>query len=304
MVVMMLSISAAIGEGGAAYSGPTVVADIPQLYLRLYVEAARENKVDWAILAAIGKIETDHGRSTAPGVHAGVNAYGCCAGPMQFSIVGHPSTWDTYGQGGSVYDPRAAIPAAARYLVTSGAPRDYHAAVLAYNHSERYYRDVMIKAQEYRTLATAPMEGSERVGPITGPWLVPISGTAERCDARIVPNVVSILARYHATLLACYAASGHAAGGEHPLGLAVDLAPEPPASWESMADLARFAGWKTACASTGCAGQTGTAFRFVGWNYFPGHGDPAHAGANAHLHLSWDHGPGRPAEWVRVVAGG
>jgi membrane-bound lytic murein transglycosylase B len=26
--------------------------------------------------------------------------YGCCAGPMQFSLVGSPSTWDSYGVDG------------------------------------------------------------------------------------------------------------------------------------------------------------------------------------------------------------
>ena len=37
---------------------------------------------------------SDHGRSTAPGVQSGVNAYGCCAGPMQFNLRdGPPSTW-------------------------------------------------------------------------------------------------------------------------------------------------------------------------------------------------------------------
>ena len=94
---------------------------------------AQRYGIDPWILAAIGKIETDHGRSTAPGVRSGVNTYGCCAGPMQFSIVGSPSTWDSYGVDGnhdgrrSPYDPEDAIPAAARYLRACGAPADYAA---------------------------------------------------------------------------------------------------------------------------------------------------------------------------------
>ena len=74
-------------------SGPSDVArgDIPENYLGLYEAAGAKYGVDPWILAAIGSIETDHGRSTAPGVRAGVNAYGCCAGPMQFSVVGSPS---------------------------------------------------------------------------------------------------------------------------------------------------------------------------------------------------------------------
>jgi hypothetical protein len=55
------------------------MADIPTEYLKLYLQAGESRGIDWAILAAIGSIETDHGRSTASGVHSGVNAYGCCA---------------------------------------------------------------------------------------------------------------------------------------------------------------------------------------------------------------------------------
>lgn len=114
-------------------------AEIPAEYLRLYVKAGQRHGVDPWILAAIGAIESSHGRSRAPGVRSGVNAYGCCAGPMQFSVVGSPSTWDSYGVDGnrdgrrSPYDPADAIPAAARYLRASGAPQDYRAAVFAYN---------------------------------------------------------------------------------------------------------------------------------------------------------------------------
>ncbi len=46
-------------------------------------------------------------------------------------------------------------------------------------------------------------------------------------------------------------------------------------------------------------------FRWVGWNGDPDHGDPRHCkasrGCPAHLHLSWDHSPGRPLKPVRTV---
>lgn len=32
--------------------------------------------LDWAVLAAIGKVETNHGRLNAPGVHSGANSAG------------------------------------------------------------------------------------------------------------------------------------------------------------------------------------------------------------------------------------
>ena len=130
--------------------------DIPTDYLRLYMAAGRRYGLDPWVLAGIGSVETDHGRLPAPGVTSGVNAFGCCAGPMQFSIVGSPSTWDRFGVDGnedghvSVYDPADAIPAAARYLLASGAPDDYHAALFAYNHAEWYVAEVLAKAAEYR----------------------------------------------------------------------------------------------------------------------------------------------------------
>jgi hypothetical protein len=108
----------------------TARAEIPPAYLRLYAEAGRRYDVDPWVLAAIGWVETQHGRSSAPGVSSGVNAYGCCAGPMQFSVVGSVSTWERFGVDGngdgrrSPYDPADAIPAAARYLRASGAPQD------------------------------------------------------------------------------------------------------------------------------------------------------------------------------------
>ncbi|HLW96962.1 MAG TPA: hypothetical protein VKS25_16430 [Solirubrobacteraceae bacterium] len=45
--------------------------------------------------------------------------------------------------------------------------------------------------------------------------------------------------------------------------------------------------------------------RFIGYNGYPGHGDPAHAGANAHIHFSWIHAPAAPytqASWVDTFA--
>jgi hypothetical protein len=184
MAVVRIVAAATIGMGMVAamvFLGLTAISGvdtadavevpgIPVQYLRLYQQAAHDYDLDWAVLAGIGRVETDHGRVQNGG--CAVSSMGA-RGPMQFM----PGTWADYGAGGDICDPADAIPAAARYLVASGAPGDYHAAILAYNHSERYYTDG-----------------------------------------------------------------------------------------------------------------------------YPGHGDPAHAGGNAHLHLSWAHGPGVPAATVRVLA--
>ena len=143
--------------------GPSrlATAEIPSQYLQLYQQAGERYGIDPWILAAIGAIETSHGTSTQAGVRSGVNFAGCCAGPMQFSIVGSPSTWDSYGVDGnhdgtkSPYDPEDAIPAAARYLRASGAPADYHRAIFAYNHAEWYVAEVLAKAAAYRGAARA-----------------------------------------------------------------------------------------------------------------------------------------------------
>jgi hypothetical protein len=308
MIALTIALTSALGSSQPTGAAQVIsVAGIPPEYLILYQQAATQAGIDWAILAGIGEVETDHGRSSAPGVRSGVNSYGCCAGPMQFNIRnGTPSTWDSYGAGGNVYDPADAIPAAARYLVASGAPLDYHRAILAYNHSESYYRDVMDNANRYRAAAkSAPGSSSgTEVGVSDGNWLADLPGSPVQCDRRIIPDVLMLANRFHGHVTACYAATGHKSAGEHPLGLAIDIVPEPPASWGMMMDLARFAGWRPACESTGCASQTHTVFRFVGYNGYPGHGDPEHCGcgSNAHLHLSWNHSEGLPAKSVSVLA--
>ena len=124
-------------------------ADIPASYLRLYRQAGARYRVPWPVLAAIGKVESDHGRSRLPGVRSGWNTAGA-AGPMQFGIgVGRAgNAWARYGHG-SVYDPAAAISAAARYLIDHGARRNLDRALFAYNHSWAYVAKVKQLAGRY-----------------------------------------------------------------------------------------------------------------------------------------------------------
>jgi hypothetical protein len=116
------------GQGRAARQpNPTAAAraDIPGGYLALYRAAVKRQcpGLSWTILAGIGKVESNHGRAQLPGVRSGLNSAGCCAGPMQFNLTdGPPSTWARFGRG-SPYDPRNAIPAAARKLCADGAAR-------------------------------------------------------------------------------------------------------------------------------------------------------------------------------------
>jgi hypothetical protein len=131
--------------------------DIPAGYLRLYRHATgRCPGLSWAILAGIGKVESDHGRARLPGVRFGWNRAGA-AGPMQFGIgVGRAgNAWARYGADynrdgrRSVYDPGDAIPATARYLCAHGAPRRLDAALYAYNPSWSYVAHVKQLARRY-----------------------------------------------------------------------------------------------------------------------------------------------------------
>jgi soluble lytic murein transglycosylase-like protein len=126
------------------------VASIPVGYLRLYRTAGARYRVPWPVLAAIGKVESDHGRSPLPGVRSGSNWAGAC-GPMQIGCVAGSkagNAWARYGHG-RPHDPAAAIPAAARYLVDHDAHRNLDQALFAYNHSRSYVAKVKAIARRY-----------------------------------------------------------------------------------------------------------------------------------------------------------
>ena len=110
---------------------------------------------DWYILAAVGKVESDHGENMGPSSAGAM-------GPMQFL----PSTWENSGVDGNgdgtanILDPEDAIPAAAGYLKVGGAPHDWYRALYSYNHADWYVEKVLAVAEAYRRLAH-----DEDVGP-------------------------------------------------------------------------------------------------------------------------------------------
>lgn len=129
-------------------------------YKKLYEEAAEEYGFgeDWYVLAAVGKVESDHGQNMGPSSAGAL-------GPMQFM----PSTWESYGLDANkdgranIMDPEDAIPAAARYLKAGGAPDDWYEALFTYNHAGWYVEKVLKVAEKYRQAA-----GDEEVGPYYG----------------------------------------------------------------------------------------------------------------------------------------
>ena len=126
-------------------------------YKKLYEKAAKRYGFgeDWYILAAVGKVESDHGRNMGPSSAGAL-------GPMQFM----PSTWESYGLDANkdgkanIMDPEDAIPAAAHYLKVGGAPDDWYKALYSYNHAGWYVEKVLRMAERYRQAA-----GDNKVGP-------------------------------------------------------------------------------------------------------------------------------------------
>jgi membrane-bound lytic murein transglycosylase B len=144
--------AAPANEPGSGQPRPSRAAasDIPPGYLRLYRSAGARFRIPWPVLAAIGKVESDHGRVRLPGVRSGSNWAGAC-GPMQIGCVPGSkagNSWARYGHG-RPHDPAQAIPAAARYLVDHGAHRNLDRALFAYNHSRAYVAKVKQLARRY-----------------------------------------------------------------------------------------------------------------------------------------------------------
>ncbi|MEV6982418.1 bifunctional lytic transglycosylase/C40 family peptidase [Sphaerisporangium sp. NPDC051017] len=176
--MLMSTFPSFLGAGGGAQDcnddtmqvtnvSNTAQSDIPAEYLELYKKWGKKTGVQWTVLAAVGKRETDHGRSNLPGVKSGTN-YAGAAGPMQFLI----STWggqskikvsskfNGYASDGDedgwadVYNPADAILGAAKMLKRNGAPGDLTRALFVYNHAMWYVEQVLQIARRYATDGT------------------------------------------------------------------------------------------------------------------------------------------------------
>src|SRR5205085_7100711 len=66
VLVLAAATNAIGGGGGLAEPTRTALAEIPPQFLLLYEQAGVAYGVPWPVLAGIGKLECDHGRSPNP----------------------------------------------------------------------------------------------------------------------------------------------------------------------------------------------------------------------------------------------
>lgn len=139
VLVATLFVAAAVGALGVSVAPPVTTAagweEIPPPMAALYREAAARFGIPAPILAAIGKVECDHGTDPAC---AEPNDAGA-VGPMQFL----PGTFARYGWASGDPEPSIdnasdAVFAAAALLAANGVNADPAGAIFAYNHSQAY----------------------------------------------------------------------------------------------------------------------------------------------------------------------
>ncbi len=140
-----LAAARALAAGTAGTAAGAVQAQLPPAaYFALYRAAATTCPgMPWTLLAAVGQVESGHGRNNGPSSAGAV-------GPMQFM----PRTFAAYAVDGdrdgatSPWSPADAVFTAARYLCVNGAgsPATVRRALFAYNHAT-WYVDLVLGVQ-------------------------------------------------------------------------------------------------------------------------------------------------------------
>lgn len=164
LFLIMFAGFASMSDSNDSTIGLTAIGEkeIPAEYIPLYQAAGEVYGMQWTLLAAVHKVETNFG--TSPSMVSSAGALG----HMQFM----PQTWVGWSYPGIPTEPalsdlsiiesnrgygvdgdkdgRAdpfnaadAIYSAAKYLKANGAPADLYTAIFAYNHADWYVERVM-----------------------------------------------------------------------------------------------------------------------------------------------------------------
>jgi cell wall-associated NlpC family hydrolase len=161
LLLPVLVIGAALGGGQAAHPSSSALSDIPPGYLALYQEAATQLGLPWELLAAIGKVESDHGRDPASRKPTRAGA----EGPMQFLPASFAAySWASGSSRPNINNPRDAIYAAAALLVDNKVRDDPRDALYSYNHSTSYVDTVLAWAALYSDTTTSTLLNAASAG--------------------------------------------------------------------------------------------------------------------------------------------
>ncbi len=260
------------------FDATRLAAEIPEPMLGAYLDAAEAWDIDWALLAAIGKLECDHFRSQLAGCwppgtvnHAGAR------GPMQFlgstwradadthqlDVAGPPPPpgrgYGTDGDGDEIADPwnvYDAVHAAARYLVDLGGHDDPRTAAKHYNAGpnnssptagEGYATAVIDLIGHYQLIGGLHGPGSTAdtytPGAATGCTIPDPTGTGGCVTPRTAHLVHQIRHHLGEQPMWCWARRPNNPTSDHPAGRACDITVGAIGRFPTPAE--RAAGWRT-----------------------------------------------------------
>jgi peptidoglycan LD-endopeptidase LytH len=206
-VGLPLGLVAATSTGAGwppGFEPAALAAEIPEPMLSAYLDAAERWEIDWALLAAIGKLECDHGRSRLAGCwppgtinHAGArgpmqllgSTWRASAGRYDRDVAGPPVPdghgYGTDGDGDGIadpWDPFDAVHSAARFLVALGGRDDPRRAAKGYNAGpanpnptagEGYATRAVELIAHYHGLAGAGGPGTPQVAVVSDGYALP-----------------------------------------------------------------------------------------------------------------------------------
>jgi len=230
---------ALLAAGEPETAARATVGDIPSKMLALYQAAAPSCPgLAWPVLAAVGKVETDHARTVTVSPAGAV-------GPMHLP----PATFPAYAVDGDrdhdtdIYDPADAVFTAAKYLCANGAgqPERLAVALYNYNRSPNYVARVLAWALAYGAPTLTPASTTEQTRALLANPRLTLTAypradlEAGVVDGRVVALLTVLLERH--TLAISSLRSGHSdciGGGDrttrpdctlslHHYGRAVDI---------------------------------------------------------------------------------